>query len=568
MQLNNIKRDIINILSKLEYEPISEMDLSYPDHINCSIFYKKKFLIKTNNGNFPIEFFLNFTDTSLLNFPSIYITITQLETLKKNYPHIQDPIPHIELSNILYKKNNLLSICYQLENSNIVPRDNLPKLLNIVERHLTDFFLKITNKVNYIKEYTEDFGGILFSLFKATNLTSKIWYLIIYKDQFFLIDLITKKELNTFILKIDENKTPDFSRLINSEKKVTIDNFINLINNWDKLAYKKLLKYLKKKSFINKILISWRSYIFGISFHWPLNEKKGLKNPVNKNLLKNYVTFHIINMYDLKASILRNLPSKSKQGLFDKKIFQIGLGAIGGYMADALIKVGAGFENEFLIIDDDYYENENIARHLLGLNYVGISKTDAFINYVRQTYYQTNKVRAEFKNIKDYSLENFIQGRFNLIIDATGSIEVQEYINEIVLNIPLNLRPIILHLWIYGNGECVQGLWVDPEKRQKNGGCILCLGSSGNGLYPEYIPVLDTKVEQRSGVCAAFTPYTISGGMMATSLGINIILEWLATGNVKNNYQTRYNSEYQGKKIKDIKLLANALCRFCGERHD
>ena len=52
---------------------------------------------------------------------------------------------------------------------------------------------------------------------------------------------------------------------------------------------------------------------------------------------------------------------------------------------------------------------------------------------------------------------------------------------------------------------------------------------------------------------------------MAASLGINMILEWLQTGKVVNNYQTRYSSIDIKDKIQDITLTRHKECRFCGE---
>ena len=55
---------------------------------------------------------------------------------------------------------------------------------------------------------------------------------------------------------------------------------------------------------------------------------------------------------------------------------------------------------------------------------------------------------------------------------------------------------------------------------------------------------------------------------MATSLGINMILEWLSTGKVEKNYQTRYNSIHYPNKTEDINLIGNVKCQFCGVLED
>ncbi|RRD89259.1 hypothetical protein EII21_09410 [Conchiformibius steedae] len=306
----------------------------------------------------------------------------------------------------------------------------------------------------------------------------------------------------------------------------------------------------------------------GISFEWNDCQNKLLKNSLDNQYLTQNIVFYTVNLIDFKSSILRNLPAKSQNGLLGKKVFQVGLGAIGGYVADSLIKIGAGIDDEFTIIDNDILSINNIGRHLLGMEYIGKSKSQAFKEYAqKQTFSQLKNLNTNFDNISNYNFQYFVDNPVDLIVDATGSIEVQEYLNELVQQIPLESRPNLLHLWIFGNGECVQGFWCGAKLQNHQGGCIQCLGTSGNGLYENTLPIIGLNEEQRFGACSAFTPYAVSGGMMASSLGINMILEWLETDMVKNNYQTRYNSEYQDKKISDILIVADENCPFCGEKY-
>ncbi|QQB43002.1 ThiF family adenylyltransferase [Kingella denitrificans] len=355
--------------------------------------------------------------------------------------------------------------------------------------------------------------------------------------------------------------------------KVTVQSFLDFIQKWDSCAYKKLEEHLNhinkkhKKEPIN-ILINWENKLMGLSFEWNDYQHKVLKNFLDKQYLTQKVVFYTVNLIDFKASILRNLPSKSQNGLLGKKVFQVGLGAVGGYIADSLIKIGAGIDDEFTIIDNDIFSVDNVGRHLLGMEYIGESKSKAFKGYAqKQAFNQLKQLNTKFDNIGNYSFQYFVDNPVDLIIDATGSIEVQEYLNELVQQIPLKFRPNLLHLWIFGNGECVQGFWRDAKLQNHQGGCIQCLGTSGNGLSENTLPIRDLNKEQRFGACSAFTPYAVSGGMMASSLGINMILEWLETDMVKNNYQTRYNSEYQDEKINDMVIMADENCPYCGEKH-
>lgn len=557
---------IIEKLSYHQYEPISFHDLKHSQLNHESICYKKEILV----GDTKIEYFLIFPNSALLEFPRIYITEKQLLLLQKNFPHITQPIPHLQKRQITYLNNKLYYVCYFMENSQIIPRNDLDKFILVIEQYLMNFFVKLLDQNKYIQEYSEDFWGMVIVLNDLTNDKNHSWYIIKNEENYDFLN--SKNKNNVFYLQINNKNNPNFLGLFKNDQ-VTVQSFLDFIQKWDDCNYKKLEHYLynlnkkHKKEPVN-ILINWKNKLMGVSFEWNDFQHNLLKDFLDQKFLKQKLVFHTVNLIDLKTSILRNLPEKSQNGLLGKKVFQVGLGSIGGYMADSLIKIGAGIDDEFTIIDNDILSIDNIGRHLLGIEYIGKSKSQAFKEYAqRQTFNQIQKLNTKDNNISDYNFQYFMDNPVDLIVDATGSIEVQEYLNELVQQMPLESRPNLLHLWIFGNGECVQGFWHDAKFQDHQGGCIQCLGTSANGLFESTLPIRNLNKEQRFGVCSAFTPYAVSGGMMASSLGINMILEWLETGMVKNNYQTRYNSEYQNEKINDMLIMADVNCPYCGEKY-
>ncbi|MCL7796807.1 ThiF family adenylyltransferase [Pasteurella multocida] len=563
----NHRNKIIEKLSYHQYEPISLLDLKHSQLNHESICYKKEILV----GNTKIEYFLIFSNSALLEFPKIYITEKQLLLLQETYPHITHPIPHLQKRQISYLDSQLYYVCYFMENSQIIPRNDLSKFILAIQQYLMNFFVKLLDKNQYIQEYSEDFLGVVIVLSDLTNDKNHSWYIIQNEENYNFLNSKDKNDI--FCLRINDQNNPIFLDLF-KDNQVTTKLFLDFIQKWDGCNYKKLERHLDsvnkkhKKKTIN-ILINWKNKLMGVSFEWNDCQNKVLKNFFDKQYLTQKVVFYTVNLIDFKSSILRNLPAKSQNGLLGKKVFQVGLGAVGGYIADSLIKIGAGIDDEFTIIDNDTLSVDNVGRHLLGMKYIGKSKSQAFKEYAqKQTFKQLKKLNTNFDNISNYNFQYFVDNPVDLILDATGSIEVQEYLNELVQQIPLESRPNLLHLWIFGNGECVQGFWRDAKLQNHQGGCIQCLGTSGNGLSENTLPIRELSKEQRFGACSAFTPYAVSGGMMASSLGVNMILEWLETGMVKNNYQTRYNSEYQDEKINDMLIMADANCPYCGEKYE
>lgn len=564
----NHRNKIIKKLSYHQYEPISFLHFKNGQLSNKSICYKKE--ISVENTNTKIEYFLIFSNSALLDFPKIYITENQLLLLQKDFPHIIQPIPHLQKRQITYLNNKLYYVCYFMENSQIIPRNNLDKFILSIEQYLMSFFVKLLDQNKYIQEYSEDFLGLVIVLSDLTNDKNHSWHIIKNEENYNFLN--SKNENDIFHLQINDQHNPNFLELFKNNQ-VAVQSFLDFIQRWDSGAYQKLREYLNhihkkhRKKPIN-ILIEWQSKLMGASFEWNDYQNKCLKPVLDNKFLTQKVVFYTVDLIDFKTSVLRNLPKKSQNGLLNKKVFQVGLGAIGGYMADSLIKIGAGIDDEFTIIDNDFLSIDNVGRHLLGVRYIEKSKSQAFEEYAQnQTFQQLKKLNTKFDNIGNYNTQYFIDNPVDLIVDATGSIEVQEYLNELVQQIPLEYRPNLLHLWIFSNGECVQGFWLDAKLQNHKGGCIQCLGTSANRLSENTLPIRNLNKEQRFGVCSAFTPYAVSGGMMASSLGINMILEWLETGMVKNNYQTRYNSEYQDKKINDMLIMADVNCPYCGEKY-
>ncbi|GAB1668450.1 ThiF family adenylyltransferase [Mannheimia haemolytica] len=562
----NNRHKLIEKLSYYQYEPILFSEFKNGQLSDESLCYKKVIFIE----NTKIDYFLIFPNVALLDMPKIYITESQLISLQEQFTHIQQPIPHLQKRQIKYLNNTLYYICYFMENSQIIPRNDLDKLILMIEQYLMDFFIKLLNKDQYIQECQTDFLGTIIALSDLTNDSNHSWQIVKNEEAYQFWNSKGKNEI--FYLNIDSEKLPDFLGLVVNQQ-VMLQSFLNFIQNWDDEKHLKLTEYLNQLNKTNKkqsvnILIDWKDKLMGVSFEWNDCQNKLVKNFLNNKHLTSQVIFFTVNLIDFKSSVLRNLPTKSQGGLLNKKIFQIGLGAIGGYIADSLIKIGAGIENELTIIDSDYFSIDNVGRHLLGIGYIGNNKAEAFQKYAqRQSFNALKKLNCHFGHVGNYSYQYFIDNPVDLIIDATGSIEVQEYLNELVQQIPLEYRPNLLHLWIWGNGECVQGFWLSSQSLNNQNGCIQCLGTSNNGLSEKYLPIKNSLSEQRFGACSAFTPYAVSGGMMASSLGINMILEWLETGAVKNNYQTRYNSEYQDEKINDMFILADKNCPYCGESY-
>lgn len=222
----------------------------------------------------------------------------------------------------------------------------------------------------------------------------------------------------------------------------------------------------------------------------------------------------------------RNLAFRDLSG---KRISLVGCGAIGSHLGAALVRLGAGAGGGLLrMVDFEALGPENLGRHYLGYDKLGEPKAKALrAELLRQ--FPLAKIEAVDKDVVDVST----LFACDLVIDATGEEALSEYLNGAWLE---RASPIpVLYVWIKGNGECVQCLWVDRQEFA----CLRCLRESDPQAHrKERFPVLKTPPNRRVLGCHAFTPYAVSAPLEATALAIDVISDWLK-GNPGPRFRTR-----------------------------
>lgn len=116
--------------------------------------------------------------------------------------------------------------------------------------------------------------------------------------------------------------------------------------------------------------------------------------------------------------------------MIDKKVSILGCGSLGGYLAQALTELGV---NDIKLVDDENLRKENIARHICGIDFVDMNKTEAikrkltshYIGLKIETYSNniysliTNNIEElsdrdiQFVAVGDMALESYIIDKYN-----------------------------------------------------------------------------------------------------------------------------------------------------------
>lgn len=571
-----MKKDQITSLYQSEYQLLD------PCEIKLDRCYRNSLWVKILNINgFNVRIIVAFFDWDLLELPTVYLFEKDLNEIKRKYSHFKFPLPHFQLvsSNIL-NGDKLYNFCYLLHDRLEINRSNLSHVLAVVEiqvKSILNLYFDLECLKNEFKKefvpmwiiFSRKFENI--NKMKNITLNNQTEEGLVFTSVNYLNDLKERKsiKLNFIFLKIKEIKPILLSDFIGENGHITLGELLIYVDFISHEYFKKLKIYLRQIKNDKDVFISLMldGHVFSFFVKWKATYAKVLSGNliiISKLLTSSALPVYMQN-YRIEDLVSRNLSTIRNKNLKELKILQVGAGAIGGYIADGLSKIGAGLgSGNFDICDNDELKIENIGRHVLGKKFIGLNKAFAVVNFIKSNLGADSELNINYLKSSINELSNL--NEYDVIIDATGQIEVSEYLNEKVLTLPVETRPTLLHFWIFGNGECVQALINVPSLYSEKGGCISCLHRSGNEDYKHLFNPLQNKDYKKIlglGPCAAYTPYAISSSLNTAGLAIDVILEWVNSQSLKYNYFTRYNIGYNGAKIDDMFLAAQASCPYC-----
>ena len=221
----------------------------------------------------------------------------------------------------------------------------------------------------------------------------------------------------------------------------------------------------------------------------------------------------------------RNLGLDAKN-LFGKRITLIGAGSIGSHLAKALVQmgVGQGKNGRLRIVDIDALEAGNLSRHGLGYPSLLEPKATELADELRRLHPTANVVGEVADVLKVDALF-----REHLVIDATGEEALSEAINVRHLAAGASACPV-LYVRIYGQGDALQALWVDADRK---GACFACLRKNDpqSQRAPRFKIGRANEPHWIMRGCQAVTPYAVSAPMHASAMASEMVADWLQ-GNV------------------------------------
>lgn len=359
--------------------------------------------------------------------------------------------------------------------------------------------------------------------------------------------VITEQTVLTYRVKTSAQPRP----LIGLWPPKTVRDILEWQSNLDPRCRRKIHQRLKEgeKSNANGVLIiiesPWLTYGFGVLYDRSSDKRERLSSGKDQSLGLQVMPLSVVRIDD-RYITQRNIP-KSKT-LAGKNLAIIGCGTIGGYLAEMLVKAGAGTRGgKITLVDFDYLLPQNIGRHRLGFPDLLSNKAKAMSKELKRLAPDI-EIRALPVDVRNAQL-----GKIDLLIDATGEESLGHWLSE---HYPLP-TPMV-SVWIEGPGTAVRALL----RNNPSGACFRCLWHSNrNGdLRSTYDPL--PVILAGHGCEGLYVPFPASVSVQAASLGTELILDWI-NGIYSPTLRTRLLDVKQQLFTPDCDPLKDPECPLC-----
>ncbi len=232
--------------------------------------------------------------------------------------------------------------------------------------------------------------------------------------------------------------------------------------------------------------------------------------------------------FDEEYLVRRNLRAGSKD-FRGVNILLIGCGAIGGYLAQSLVQLGAGIplnltRGSLTLCDRETFQNSNIGRHILGFRYLGLTKASALKAHLAE-FRPSAEIKAEPHPF--HELESRLD-EFDVIVDAGGYESLSRHLSKLTRQSSWFRRGrALLSVWIEGQGGVTRCLLQDNA----HAACYDCMWNYNSTTAPSqrHKAYTDPRwTEMRGDGYATMTPYAVSAPQTAAALAIDALLDWRA----------------------------------------
>lgn len=460
--------DIVNKLNQRRNVNFVLCDSDRSEHL-CEYFG----LIKLANSK-NIRLRISFPRYFPLSLPEIYIDDT---SSLRAHVGVSGKLCLFDSSSILVKQNmpeQILIDCFDQAMTILNITSGSERYNDEICREFNSYWVSISTKYTY-------------SCLNVSNIQFGQYPMIISKGISVVANTKNEAEVvlkNNFGLPIDQNtfkricvvvKIRNSSSMIPLAKQFKWSRIRRyVIENTSSSVKREFSKFLNKKvkRFICYLLLIYPAkegdILFGFRLEFNNNRFSKIQNSSNCKVENTYCE-----RIDYDYLLSRG---GSTSSLKNKRVLLLGCGSVGGFIASNLCQVGI---NNLDILDNDFFQAENIYRHLLGFDSL----------YPNQYHFKSDLVKKELEskflyvdidsmNFLDRSVQAFIQEphqlqNYDLIISALGEPTLNLEINKILVSHNINTPFLCCFNEPYGIGghviisniekhTCMQCLYTDP----------------------------------------------------------------------------------------------------------
>lgn len=514
------------------------------------------------------------------NFPFILPTLYLLDRNKYGL------IGHINW----IKKYNIGSICTGVSINRSIDYSN-PEF--IYEKCLVDGFKTLTdslsnekfNKIEIMKEFSAHWACVVENeIINFIEPSSSLKNVRVYetRDK----KLYSFEENNRINLKYSFLKNlQNQHRLIGKAVYLSLEGEIlpptplESINLWWKNI---LLNYTNTKIELLNSIKSKPLEIFWIIASIKIYGKDSwfcLKFVSNKNrkirikTIEDFSLFEIIPFHIKPHNKKYILPRGGALSHEEKKILIIGCGSVGGEIANNI--ACSGLVTNITLVDFDNLEIENIYRHTLGGEYIGLKKVISLQKEL-MTKYPYIDIKYKIDSIRNILEINFLNS-FDGVIVATGDSTIERYFNNEILK--MEKRPWVIYSWLEGYGVGGHTIYVHNTDK----GCLSCLykniyGEKSLNCIQNFIDAGQNTSIDISGCGSHFLPYSFFDAKETALLTSRIVLKALLgeleeskriswKGKISSNINLKTTYRYNEEKEECLKLtrLYWDKCDVCND---
>lgn len=263
---------------------------------------------------------------------------------------------------------------------------------------------------------------------------------------------------------------------------------------------------------------------------------------------------------------------------YKNRILIIGCGSVGGHVICELAK--AGYE-DLTIVDYEKLTEENIFRHVLGMEYVNRYKCEALNTYIQKNIPEV-KITTLAERIEDAIIEeDIVFEDYNLIISETGNHNLNRWVNSWILDNKIEVPVVYLWNEVYGIGNHVAYI------KYGNCGCYECFfdrDEETGELYDKtsYCKRGQIITESAGGCGKTYVPYGNLVSLKTMLLCLKMVKDifeeklddnLLISLKGDNDYLEKHNLEISGRYLRQqerIKILTgkqfvNINCGVCND---